>query len=386
MKRFIPFLIKIFIPFLLQAQSFEIGHRSITYNDPARSRNIPVHIYYPALSPGDNVAVANGQFPLIVFGHGFAMSWSAYNNIWEFLIPYGYFIVFPTTEGSLIPAPNHGEFGKDIFFLNEKMKSESTNPSSPFYQKLNNKSAFMGHSMGGGAAFLASANNSNFNTLIALAPANTSPSAIDTCPYINTQTLIFFGENDGVTPPLEHQLPMYDSLSSDCKTIIGILGGGHCFFANYNFYCATGEAATNPQPTISRQEQHDILFDFLKPYLDFILKDNASSEQIFLDSLVNSNRIVFQRQCINNQLNKIDKIPFHIFPNPVIQNNEINIMLTNNISNCKIEIKDIQGRILFHKNTSENNIKINPHKLSNGMYFIYLSFGKVTFTEKIIVL
>ena len=35
----------------------------------------------------------------------------------------------------------------------------------------------MGHSMGGGAAFLASANNTAIETVIGLAPAETTPSA-----------------------------------------------------------------------------------------------------------------------------------------------------------------------------------------------------------------
>jgi len=103
------------------AQSFPVGHTTITFNDVSRtggfgsgggpSRQIQTEIYYPAVSAGNNTAVANGEFPVIVFGHGFAMSWDAYQNLWDDLASKGYLIAFPRTEGSLIPAPSHNNFG-----------------------------------------------------------------------------------------------------------------------------------------------------------------------------------------------------------------------------------------------------------------------------------
>ena len=70
------------------AQNINVGHTTITFNDPNRSggfgngggpgRQIQTEIYYPATTSGENVAVANGQWPVIVFGHGFAMNWDAY--------------------------------------------------------------------------------------------------------------------------------------------------------------------------------------------------------------------------------------------------------------------------------------------------------------------
>lgn len=112
------FLLLIISVVTATAQPFQIGHRQITYQDPARgNRNIQTEIYYPAATAGNNVSVETGAFPVIVFGHGFAMAWDAYQNIWEDLVPQGYIIAFPRTEGSLIPAPDHDAFGKDLAFL-----------------------------------------------------------------------------------------------------------------------------------------------------------------------------------------------------------------------------------------------------------------------------
>jgi len=75
----------------VQAQ-FSIGHTTITFNDPNRTggfgsgggagRQIQTEIYYPAAMAGDNVPVSVGEFPVVVIGHGFVMSWDAYANIW----------------------------------------------------------------------------------------------------------------------------------------------------------------------------------------------------------------------------------------------------------------------------------------------------------------
>lgn len=66
---------------------YQIGHTTITFNDPSRTggfgsgggtgRQIQTEIYYPAAVAGEDVACAADSFPVIVFGHGFAMSWDA---------------------------------------------------------------------------------------------------------------------------------------------------------------------------------------------------------------------------------------------------------------------------------------------------------------------
>jgi len=79
---------------LLHAQYF-IGNYSKVFQDSTRSnRNVPTEIYYPSISAGNNTQVAFEQFPIIIFGHGFLMSFSAYQNLWDEFVPRGYIIVF----------------------------------------------------------------------------------------------------------------------------------------------------------------------------------------------------------------------------------------------------------------------------------------------------
>lgn len=70
------FLLLISNCFLQLNAQYQIGHTTITYIDASRSnRSIATEIYYPALTAGNNTTAAAGQFPVIVFGHGFVMAW-----------------------------------------------------------------------------------------------------------------------------------------------------------------------------------------------------------------------------------------------------------------------------------------------------------------------
>ncbi len=291
--------------FYSNAQPYQIGHVQITYTDPARaSRSIQTEIYYPTTTAGTSVPVSFGQFPLIVFGHGFVMTWDAYQNIWDDLVPQGYIIAFPRTEGNF--SPNHGEFGKDLAFLVTKMQSESaTNSASLFYNHINLKSAIMGHSMGGGSSFLAAKNNTSITTMVSFAAANTTPSSITAAQNVSVPSLIFSGQNDCVAPANQHQTPMYDSLNSSCKTFISIKGAAHCEFANNNFNCSFGQSTCTPAPTITRAQQQDVTSDFLKLWLAYYLKDDCNAKTIFNDSLSASARINYQQACV-------------VYSNPVI--------------------------------------------------------------------
>lgn len=293
------------IAFVSMAQ-FSIGSRTITFNDPTRTggfgsgggagRQIQCEIYYPANTAGANVAVATGQFPVIVFGHGFAMAWDAYTNIWEEIVPKGYIMVFPRTEGGLIPGPSHGDFGLDLVVAEQRMVAEGNLSSSPFYQKLSNKNAIMGHSMGGGATILAGANNTSIKTIIGLAPAETTPSAIAAAANVSVPALILSGVQDGVTPPVDHHIPIYTALGSSCKTIVNIAGGGHCYFANSNFNCDFGESTSSSGITLTRAQQQQKMYDLITPWLAFYLKGECNGFTNF-ETALNGAGLTNQRSC-----------------------------------------------------------------------------------------
>lgn len=300
---------------------YAVGHYQITFQDPDRgNRNIQTEIYYPATSAGDNTPVASGQFPVIVFGHGFVMAWDAYENLWSEFVPRGYIMVFPRTEGNAF-STDHQQFGWDLQFLVTQMQQEGINTSSPVYNAVHSNTALMGHSMGGGASFLAADSlctngNINIKTLIGLAPAESTSngvSSISSAREITVPSVIFSGSQDGVTPPADHHIPMYDSLTSDCKTFISVIGGGHCYFANSNFNCDFGESTSSSGIAISRAEQQSITYDFLNNWLDYMLKEDCNAFSSFQDSVLLSSRVSANQICTTNPTSVITESNGQLF-------------------------------------------------------------------------
>ncbi len=292
------FTVLFLLTIIIKAQAvYQIGTANITFSDPARSgSSIPTYIYYPATSAGASAPFAAGSFPIIVFGHGFSMSYSAYSNIWNNLVPQGYIVAFANTQTGT--STNHADFAADLAFLVTKIKSESaTNASSLFYNHVNSKSAIMGHSMGGGCSFLAAKNNSTITTMVSFAAANTTPSSITAGQNVTVPTLVFSAANDCVAPPPANQVKMYDSLASVCKAFISIKGGSHCQFAASPGLCTLGEFTCSPSATISATNQQDVVSDFLSLWFDYYLKDNCNSWNVFNDSLTVSNRITHNQSC-----------------------------------------------------------------------------------------
>ena len=364
-------LIFLFLTFGISAQSFEIGRTTITFIDASRgNRSIASEIYYPANSAGINVPVVSTtskSFPVLSFGHGFLMSWDAYQNIWEALVPQGYIMIFPKTEGGA--SPSHLEFGKDLAFVINQMSLLNLNSSSIFYNRISDKSALMGHSMGGGAAFLAVQFSNEIDAILTLAAAETNPSAIAAAGNLTIPALVIAGTNDCVTPTNSNQLPMYNALNSECKSYISITGGSHCQMANYNLFCSIGESTCSPSPAISRTEQHQLLNPSMLYWLDYQLKSNCSAGNSFqqlLNSSVGISTINNCEYCALNILELNESELFKAYPNPF--QNEIRISAFPD-KLLMIECYNMHAELVY-KETISAFTKINTEDWASGIYFI----------------
>jgi predicted dienelactone hydrolase len=301
----------LFVSIQLSFAQFSIGSKTITYNDPNRTggvgsgagpgRQIECAVYYPATSAGANTPVAEGQFPIVVFGHGFAMEWTAYQNIWQHLVPQGFIIIFPKTESGFFPAPSHGDFGLDLALVSDKLLAENNETTSSFFQKINGNSAIMGHSMGGGATILAAQGNNNIKTIIGLAPAETNPSAITAAENITVPALVLSGSSDGVSPPAQHHIPIYDGLSSACKSFVNIVGGAHCYFASTNVPCDFGESTSSTGITLTRTQQQAFMNSLITPWLNYYLKNECLAYSQFYNA-ASSSGLFHTQNCTTNPL------------------------------------------------------------------------------------
>lgn len=368
----------------LDLSAQQVGHTTITFVDSSRNnRQIITEIYYPATSAGDNTPIMTGVFPLITFGHGFVMSVGAYQNFRDLLVPEGYILAFPTSEGGF--SPSHANFGKDLAFLITTIQSSGAGILIPS-TSVGTTSAIIGHSMGGGSAFLAAKDNTTITTMVSFAAANTNPSSIDAAQHISVPTLLFSGVNDCVTPPSQHQDIMYDSTAATYKTQLNIIGGGHCYFANSNFACTIGESTCSPSPTITRAAQQSVTNDFLKLWLAYFLKNDCQKAQAFQDSLSVSSRINYRQSqpiaCVSGVTDQhIYSPPFKIFPNPV--KNLVNVQAEAELFGTVYTIYNSTGKLVLTGKIETENTLLDFSNLPGGIY-IFSVGGNLKQTFKMI--
>ncbi len=262
LKKLLHLFLLVFCCYSLSAQS--VANTSITFNDPSRGgRSIPTEIFYPVDGSG---TIIPGPHPVVVFGHGFLISYTQYSAIADFLVPKGYIVAFPDTETGF---PNHGDFGADLAFVADAMQAENTNAGSVFFGNVSPFDAIGGHSMGGGAAFIASDGNTNIDAMFALSPAETDVSAIGAAANVSVPSLIIAGDDDCVVP--NDPLDIYNNIGSSNAAYVDLAGGSHCNFANSDFICTLGEIGCGGN---DQAEQETLFLELLCAFLDYHLKQD----------------------------------------------------------------------------------------------------------------
>lgn len=177
-------------------------------------------LYYPAEATGDNQPFAGEdgtRYPAFVFGHGFTISIGNYSYLGNFLAERGFIVAMVDTEGGFLP--NHTNFGKDLAYVTDRLQADGATPSSPLFGRIGEKTAVGGHSMGGGATYLAVQYSANISALVTFAAANTNPSSIDAAANITLPSMVVAASNDKVAPPSSNQGPIFTALASPCKLL-----------------------------------------------------------------------------------------------------------------------------------------------------------------------
>jgi predicted dienelactone hydrolase len=266
----------------LMAQNFAVGHMEKHYIDAARSnRDVWTEVYFPATTADTSVAAA-GTFPTIVFGHGFAMAWSNYDYLWKYFVARGYVCVFPRTEGSIF-GPSHPNFGGDLRFLSNLFGNVLNTQTGKLQGHLTTKTAIAGHSMGGGAAFLGGANNTQVATMVTFAAAQTNPRSSTAAYNVTCPNLVISGEKDCVAK-VDSQLIMYNSLTGvPHKYYVSLKEGTHCNFASQSSVCEAGQLGTCG--SLARAAQNARVLSLTEPWFNFHLKGDCSEFTRFKDTV-----------------------------------------------------------------------------------------------------
>ncbi len=392
-------ILAILATFCINAQIFQTGTLTLTFNDPLRSggfgsgggpgRQIQTEVYYPAVTAGSNVAVASGTFPVVVIGHGFVMTWDSYDNIYSELSKRGYIVALPRTEGSA--SPNHSEFGKDMAQVAGKILDLNiTNTITPiFVGKINGKAAIGGHSMGGGSSFLGASANNTLTSLFNFAAAQTNPRSSLAAKTVTVPTLIIGGRNDCVASYTTNQSIMWDSLASANKFALNLKNLTHCDFSNGgSTTCNFGQTTSGCGSTVSNTLALRMYMNFLNPFLDATLKGDCMAATQFMDS-VNNSTVIFSKKlqgsisCAPTSIgqNKLRKVS--VFPNPT---KEQFTLTTNQFpDHINITLYNLNGTLML-KQTVESSIEaiVNLKGFPPGVYYLKVVSGQTQEILKVI--
>lgn len=346
---------------------FEVGHVSATYIDPTRSdRSIACEVYYPSTSAGDAVPVAEGTFPFIAFGHGFVMDYTAYQNITDALVASGYVMIYVETEGGFAPA--HADFGLDLAYVADHFYEENATAGSLFQSHLIDRCAIMGHSMGGGATWLAATTSASVDCIAGLAPAETNPSAIAAASNVNVPALVLSGSSDAVTAPADNHTPIFESTASACKYFVNIIEGSHCGYANSGSLCDFGELFF---AGLSREEQQQITHELLLAWFDVYLRDNAASNEVLqlYDEMQGNTETTIE--CVVS-VAQSDAQGMLVFPNPCTES----LFLEGDASgSMTYSVMDFTGKVVVSGKLmfSGGRAEVNTNQLPVGIYTVLLN-------------
>ena len=241
----------------------QVGQTEWMLVDAERNdREVPCSVWYPE--------ALDTTYPAVVFAHGFVMGPSDYQGLAQGLVEAGYVFVSLGTEQGF--SPDHAAYGLDLAFVATQVATNSLGGVLAGF--FNGRVAIAGHSMGGGAAWLAAEANPPVDAIIGLAPAETNPSAVAAGESIYTPTMVVSGTDDAVTPPATQHEPIYEAaVNSPCRAFVSIPDGGHCGYADPGTLCDFGELGFQG---LSHAEQLALSVSVVVPWLDAFVRDDPS--------------------------------------------------------------------------------------------------------------
>eukprot|EP01084_Bolivina_argentea_P056786 103871_1 len=265
---------------------YDIGHYTVVIENPTNSRlNISVIIHYP------KVTNTNIQFPAVVFNHGWTCHNTWYDYVWQAMVPLGYIVAMPGDDEDVINDETGKQYAGGQRGTLDYLRSQCNgNTHCPIYGLVGNKSAAMGHSMGGGATIMSvSGVNLGAEFKYAFDAGFTYSGCGGTTQAVKSIKKPFFlmtATHDCICNPNTTSEKYYTEIPDNaaCKMLGDITNGDHCNFEDGVFAneCRALENSECPadKNDISAKEQQDITIGYTKLFLNATLY-NENSKVIF---------------------------------------------------------------------------------------------------------
>jgi len=219
------------------APPYAVGESHVTLEDPSRptdaraptpaspTRSLPVIVHYPT---------AGGQYPLVVFAHGFAVSAGTYADFTRDLAAQGFVVVapdFPLSSSVFAGEPTQSDIdnqARDVGFLITRFTSGAGVAGPWAGHVAATEAGVVGHSDGGSTVARAAENSCCVDTRIGAAAVLSGDEAQSGGQWdvAGSAPLLFVqGTADGINPWVLTQ-QLYDDAGAP-KMLVAINGAGH---------------------------------------------------------------------------------------------------------------------------------------------------------------
>jgi len=294
---------------------YKVSKSNVNLVDGVRSRSIPAVVWRPS--------DADGPFPFVSINHGAGMAadgaTGGYGYIAQALAARGYVVAGwneYSSKGSSV------EYILDSAAIRDSMYNASANTSHEFHGLLCDKAVGLGHSLGGGAEFVAadvevmkncagqtpclggySANYQGLATLsggfkwngtdpFAPAPAPGTPDPYASAPRLAIPALFVSGTEDCMVKPLAENYPFYTEMTqSPCRIFANVTGADHCQWAALSGLAQTACAFTEKfasggcKTGLSATDQQAFAVKYVLPFFEAVTKGNSVAMSGLLSSL-----------------------------------------------------------------------------------------------------
>jgi predicted dienelactone hydrolase len=239
---------------------YPVGVVTVELTDASRERTLPVEIWYPAdLDAGAgtpnvydlgsigelataamrDAAPATGNFPLVLFSHGFGGIRFQSFFMTEHLASHGYVVAAPDHVGNTIT--DLGSLGDeeaiaqsaidrplDLVFVLERLLAGEAGVDVLIDPA---RIATSGHSFGGWTSLETARQDDRIAAVFSLAPGFRETSTPADVAEIGRPIALFGGSEDGTTPFDTDQQPAYEAAAPP-KLLVEVMGAGHLDFSD----------------------------------------------------------------------------------------------------------------------------------------------------------
>lgn len=238
--------------------------------------------------------------PAVAFAHGFGLGPGLYPVAQQLAAQHGMVVLLPHDWGVL---PSTRNLALDqVFLLAHAVEQSKSNPSSPLYGRVANRTLLAGHSLGGGSSILAADTDlaAGYPTPTALATMSlgtyTIPGALSSAPKISPKmpALLLTASQDCIDPPAKNSVAVFEALTSRCAFVVSVTGGSHCQYAAESWGCSLTEKLCGARPNITRSRQTEVALSMLAPFLRAALGGGSAAWASFsaaLDSAVDAGEV-----------------------------------------------------------------------------------------------